>query len=141
MAEARFAAPGIAPMTDEETRPFAGLADLRDRLVRTASSEAQLVDSADQYLGTITLNDVLVALADDPSVRVDRLGSWDIALLRADMSVLEALRHAEQDDSGILPVVESRDSSRLVGVIAQSTIVRAYRETMGGLRREEHAAP
>jgi len=38
MAEARFAAPGIAPMTDEETRPFAGLADLRDRLAGDAEN-------------------------------------------------------------------------------------------------------
>lgn len=27
-----FAAPGVTPMTDEDARPFAGLADLRDKL-------------------------------------------------------------------------------------------------------------
>lgn len=32
LEDAVFAAPGITPMRDEDTRPFAGLADLRDRL-------------------------------------------------------------------------------------------------------------
>jgi CIC family chloride channel protein len=113
---------------------------LRDRLVRTGASEAQMVDDDGCYLGTITLNRLLAALTGD-GARVEDIASWDIAVLRADMSVLGALRQAEADESGILPVLESADSDRLVGVIAQSTIVRAYRETLGGLRREEHASP
>jgi uncharacterized metal-binding protein YceD (DUF177 family) len=32
LGEAVFAAPGVAPMTDEEAKPLAGLAALRDRL-------------------------------------------------------------------------------------------------------------
>lgn len=32
LEEARFAEPGVTPMSDEEARPFAGLAALRDRL-------------------------------------------------------------------------------------------------------------
>ena len=116
-------------------------AALRDRLVATGFSEAQLVDADGCYLGTITLNRVLSALATDEACTVDGLATWDHALLHAEMSVLTALRHAEADQSGILPVVESARSNRLVGVIAQSTIVRAYRETLAALRREEHASP
>lgn len=116
-------------------------AALRASLVRAGASEAQLVDAAGRYRGTITLNDVLAALDAGHDGPADDLASWDIAVLRADMSVLAALRQAESDRSGILPVLESADSDRLVGVIAQSTIVRAYRETLGDLRREEHAAP
>lgn len=33
-ADARFAAPGITPMSDDDARPFAGLAGLRDALNR-----------------------------------------------------------------------------------------------------------
>ena len=32
LSEAQFAAPGTAPMTDEDARPFAALKDLRDKL-------------------------------------------------------------------------------------------------------------
>lgn len=32
LAEAQFAAPGVAPMTDDDARPFAALKGLRDRL-------------------------------------------------------------------------------------------------------------
>ena len=114
---------------------------LRDRLVATRASEAQLLDDAGQYLGTITLNRLLPALDRDPDAAIDGLAEWDHAMLHAELSVLEALRRAESDDSGILPVVESPASGRLVGVIAQSTLVRAYRDTLSAIRREEHAAP
>lgn len=114
---------------------------VRDRLVERDTSEAQLIDGDGNYRGTITLNTILTALDEHPERPVDDLASWDIAVLHADMSVLEALRRAERDESGILPVLASGDSQRLVGVIAQSTLVRAYRETLGEIRREEHAAP
>ncbi|MEO0389631.1 MAG: DUF177 domain-containing protein [Pseudomonadota bacterium] len=35
LAQTQFAAPGVAPMTDEAARPFAGLAGLRDKLKDT----------------------------------------------------------------------------------------------------------
>ncbi len=118
-----------------------GVAAVRDRLIASGFSEAQVVDSAGEYHGTITLNEVMVGLEQDPPPPVDRLAHWDIASLHADMSVGQALRQAEQDESGILPVLESADSNRLVGVIAQSALVGSYRQTVDGIRREENAAP
>ena len=35
LGEARFAEPGVAPLTDDELKPFAGLAGLRDKLTGT----------------------------------------------------------------------------------------------------------
>lgn len=34
-----FAPPGVAPMTDEETKPFAGLAALRDKLAKDGEND------------------------------------------------------------------------------------------------------
>ena len=34
LSQKNFAAPGIAPITDEDTKPFAGLADLREKLAQ-----------------------------------------------------------------------------------------------------------
>lgn len=39
LGEAVFAAPGVAPMTDEEAKPLAGLAALRDRLKGTEEAD------------------------------------------------------------------------------------------------------
>jgi len=105
------------------------------------ASEIQLVDAADHYQGTITLNAVLTALDADVSTPVESLAAWDTAVLRAGMSIATALQQAESDESGILPVLASTESDRLVGVIAQARLVRAYRETLGEIRREEHAVP
>jgi len=117
------------------------LAAVRDRLVAMGASEIQLVDAADHYQGTITLNAVLTALDADASTPVESLAAWDTAVLRAGMSIATALQQAESDESGILPVLASTESDRLVGVIAQARLVRAYRETLGEIRREEHAVP
>ncbi len=39
LGEAIYAAPGIAPMTDQDAKPLAGLADLRDRLAGRAKDD------------------------------------------------------------------------------------------------------
>jgi CIC family chloride channel protein len=116
-------------------------ATIRERLVEAEASEAQVVDSEGRYLATITLNEVLTSLAGDGDRPVDEIAHWDLAVLHADMSVREALHRAEGDESGILPVLESADSDRLYGALPQSTLVRAYRETIDAIRREENAAP
>jgi CIC family chloride channel protein len=114
---------------------------VRDRLIAAGASEAQLIDKKGSYLGTVTLNELFSGLAHNPQVRVEDLAHWDVAALHADMSVRDALRRGECDESGILPVLESAGSDRLFGVIAQSTLVGAYRETVDAIRREENAAP
>ena len=111
-----------------------------DRLVEARAGEAQLVDPVDgSYLGTITLGRLLGELdghADEP---VDALAVYDEAVLPDDASVRRALEHAERNIGEMVPVVAA-GSRRLVGVIDQSTLVRAYRETLLSIRREEHAA-
>lgn len=39
--DANFAAPGVAPMTDEEAKPLAGLAALRDRMRRDSEDDSE----------------------------------------------------------------------------------------------------
>ena len=46
LEQENFAAPGVTPMRDEDTRPFAGLADLRDKLENDPESDPD--DSSDQ---------------------------------------------------------------------------------------------
>jgi uncharacterized metal-binding protein YceD (DUF177 family) len=39
LGPAQFAAPGVAPMTDEDTKPLAGLAALRDKLLGSSEDD------------------------------------------------------------------------------------------------------
>jgi len=124
-----------------EAHPGESLGVLRDRLVAAEATEAQLIDGERNYLGTITLSRLLVAIAREPNASVDSVSDWDDEALRVDTSIRAALKHAESNIGEMLPVLEEGGSNRIVGVIAQSVIVRAYRDTMYGIRREEHAAP
>jgi CIC family chloride channel protein len=124
-----------------QAHPGESLGVLRDRLIAAETTEAQLIDGERNYLGTITLSRLLVAIAREPNATVDGIAAWDDEALRVDTSIWAALKHAESNIGEMLPVLEAGDSQRIVGVIAQSVIVRAYRDTMYGIRREEHAAP
>lgn len=112
---------------------------LRDRLIEADAGEAQLVDDDGVYRGTITLGHLLAELEGRETEPVDSLAIRDQAALRADASIRRALEHAERNIGEMLPVLAT-DSDRLVGVVDQSVLVRAYRETLHGIRREEHAS-
>ena len=117
---------------------------LRDRLIVAGATEAQVIDREGNYIGTVTLNRLLSALARDPgtaTATIAELVQPDAAVLRMDTSVWTALGRAESNIGEMLPVLEPGEGRRLVGVVARSAIVRAYRETMYGIRREEYAAP
>lgn len=52
LGAAQFAAPGVAPMRDEDTKPLAGLAALRDRMARGAEAEDEDGDAGTDATGT-----------------------------------------------------------------------------------------
>lgn len=112
---------------------------LCDRLIEAGAGEAQLVDANGVYLGTITLGHLLVELDEREAEPVDPLAVRDEAALHEDASIRRALEHAERNIGEMLPVLAT-DSDRLVGVVDRSVLVRAYRETLHGIRREEHAS-
>jgi len=112
---------------------------LRDRLLEAQAGEAQLVSPTGDYIGTITLGRLLRKLEENPAVSVDRLAVYDRAVLREHHSIRKGLAHAERNIGEMVPVL-AREGRKLVGVVDQSTLVRAYRETLHAIRAEEHAA-
>lgn len=112
---------------------------LCERLVEAGAAEAQLLSPAGDYIGTITLGHLLQKMDGRERDPIDRLAVYDRAALRENASVRAALQHAEHNIGVTVPVLAEK-GGRLVGVVDQSTLVRAYRETLRSIREEEHAA-
>lgn len=112
---------------------------LRDRLLEAQVAEAQLVAPNGDYVGTITLGRLLRKMEGQERQPVDRLAVYDRAVLRENASIRKALTHAERNIGEMVPVL-AQEGKKLVGVVDQSTLVRAYRETLHSIRAEEHAA-
>ncbi|NIR58756.1 MAG: hypothetical protein GWO02_04155, partial [Gammaproteobacteria bacterium] len=70
---------------------------LHDRLVKFGEAEAQLIDPAGDYLGTITLVSLLRGLEGNGDATVDELAVYDEAVLHEDASVRQALESAERN--------------------------------------------
>ena len=132
----------IAPYVSEDyvvARRGERCEELRDRLLEADAGEAQLVAPNGDYLGTITLGRLLRKMERDGQRTVDRIAVYDRAALRENASIRKALTRAERNIGALVPVL-AREGRRLVGVVDQSTLVRAYRETLHSIRSEEHAA-
>ncbi|MBK5108376.1 MAG: chloride channel protein [Anaerolineales bacterium] len=86
-------------------------------------------DTAGNLVGIVTLQDLEKALS-DPGIEnmkvIDIATTGDLLVTYPEESVWEALRRLSIRDVGRLPVLENRDSHKLVGLIRRSDIVRAY---------------
>jgi CIC family chloride channel protein len=86
-------------------------------------------DALGNLVGIVTLQDLEKALS-DPGIEnlkvIDIATTGDLLVTYPEESVWEALRRLSIRDVGRLPVLENRDSHKLVGLIRRSDIVRAY---------------
>ena len=86
-------------------------------------------------MGIVTLQDLEKALS-DPGIEnlkvIDIATTGDLLVTYPEESVWEALRRLSIRDVGRLPVLENRDSQKLVGLIRRSDIVRAYNLAISG---------
>ena len=121
-------------------RPDHDLSQLRQALIDANRSEAYIVDDDSVYVGVITLNQV-IASGDDKAPDYAREHARDHArdTLRfsGGMSVWDAMEAMEGFVGESIPVVD--DNGRLLGVVYESTVVRAYLQIVHRLRAEEHA--
>jgi CIC family chloride channel protein len=80
-------------------------------------------------LGVVSLQDLEKALSEPDFENrkvIDIATTKDLLVAYPGESVWEALRRLSIRDVGRLPVLENRDSRKLVGIIRRSDIVRAY---------------
>jgi len=86
-------------------------------------------DDSGNLLGVVSLQDLEKALSEPDFENrkvIDIATTKDLLVAYPGESVWEALRRLSIRDVGRLPVLENRDSRKLVGIIRRSDIVRAY---------------
>lgn len=120
--------------------PSATLGVVRDALIADQRSEAYVVDDNGIYRGTVSMNRLMELTAaghsfDDEAI--DAYAAPDTVVLSPDDSIWHAMGRLEEFLGESIPVVEDE---RLVGVAPESSIVRAYLQTLEEIRREENAA-
>ena len=103
-------------------------------------SEAYVVDREGHYVGALTLAQLHHAEPDAGARVVDELVRTDWPVLSAATSVWEAMDYLKTFVGQAVPVLESGDSRRMLGVVSESALVTAYLETLEQVRREEHGA-
>lgn len=125
-------------------RPGDNLPLLKRALIDANRHEVYIVDAVSGYTGVITLNQILSfeqarqpgrARASDEARHHART---DTLRFSSGMSVWDAMEAMDEFVGESIPVIDRR--GRLLGVVYESTLVKAYLQTVHKLRAEENAA-
>ena len=122
--------------------PDATLGEAKSRLLASAGHEGYVVDADGAYLGAVKLEELLTSeeggLATETPVA--RLAKREEPILTARTSIWAAMERLEDFVGESIPVLEEGGGGRMLGVVFEAAIVKAYLDTMNDIRREENAA-
>ena len=122
--------------------PDTSLGEAKSRLLEAHRHEGYVVDAGGSYLGTVKLEELMTCeetggLA--PDATVARLAKPETLILTAKTSIWAAMEQMGDFVGESIPVLEDADGGRMLGVVYEASIVKAYLDTMNDLRREENA--
>ena len=124
--------------------PDDDLSRLRQALIDANRSEAYIVDDNSIYLGMITLNQIVAnessnngGTGGENNKARQHLGDHSLRF-SGGMSVWDAMEAMQGFVGESIPVLD--EAGRLLGVVYESTLVKAYLQTVRALRAEENAA-
>ena len=120
--------------------PQAGLTEIRHKLQDSPDHTLFMVSEDQIYLGTIRLH-TLGQLAEDADL-CNLLVAADIAekcpiILAASDPLDDVLQKTGQVSHSVFPVIDSQRSNRLIGLIHQHDLLKAYNDTVKQVRQEE----
>jgi CIC family chloride channel protein len=115
--------------------PSATVADLLAELQRTDRAEASLVDADGRYQGTVQLQD---ATAAEPGQPVAALAQRSPVIFGPTTSVWAAIQALPGYVGEAVPLLD--DAGRLLGVVPEEAVIRAYLDATNELRTEENEA-
>ena len=129
--------------------PDLTLEDAKARLLASRRNAGHVVDAGGTYLGTVKLAELLAAEGEGEREAgeggsasgnpVSRLAKREEPLLTPKTSIWSAMERMGDFVGEAIPVLEAVGGGRMVGVVSEASIVKAYRDTMDEIRREEHA--
>jgi CIC family chloride channel protein len=110
----------------------ATLQELGDALIQTHHHGFPVLDQHNHLLGIVTYDDLKRATADgsDREIHVADITQHDVMTVFPQDPLSKALLMMSGRELGRLPVVDPKDTSRLVGLLRREDIVRAYRQAL-----------
>ena len=136
--------------------PDLPLGEAKARLLAARRHEGYVLDAGGVYLGSVKLAELLAAeergeaegegagsgSASGPgagsAVAVSGLARRDEPVLTPETSVWAAMERMGDFLGETIPVLDGEDGGRMLGVVSEAAIVKAYRDTMSDIRREEN---
>lgn len=104
----------------------------------TEACICERIDNETRFAGVVTLADAYrTRLDDDKAVAGDAMRQ-DWPVLNAGTTVWQAMDYLRTFTGQAVPVVESPDKPRLLGIVTEQALISAYLETMERVHREEH---
>ena len=122
--------------------PDASLGEAMSRLLEAKSHEGYVVDSEGIYLGTVKLEELMACEKRDgggTELTVAGLAKPEALILTKKTSVWAAMAQMVDFVGESIPVVDEGDGGRMLGVVYEASIVKAYLDTVNDIRREENA--
>ncbi len=122
-------------ITDEIT-----LAQARRRMIKADATEAYLLDENDILTGNISLVKLaaLIDKGEDMEQSVLIHIDHDCFTLVEDNTIWEAMNELENFVGESIPVLDNNQTNQMLGVVHESTIIKAYLDTTSTLRQEEN---
>jgi CBS domain-containing protein len=120
---------GVATVAPEETVRAAADRFANGDLKSSRHHALPVVDSGGQLQGLVTQGDMLRALQLDPSGEMSVLdaGARSLVVAYPDERVFDAVTKMLDNNIGRLPVVERKDTQRLVGYINRANVMGCWR--------------
>ena len=122
--------------------PDTSLGEAKSRLLEAHSHEGYVVDAGGFYLGTVKLEELVTQEESGglgPDATVTRLAKPEALILTAETSIWAAMEQMGDFVGESIPVLEDGDGGRMLGVVYEASIVKAYLDTTNDIRREENA--
>ena len=111
-----------------------------EHLLAADQTEAYIVDEQDTYLGQVTLPELLNTQHNSPDVNptIGSLAKPEQITLTDMTSIFLAMKKVEDFVGESVPVVSAKDHLKLVGVIPEGSIFKAYSDAIEEVRQDEH---
>jgi len=104
--------------------------ELKDFVYQRKFNAFPVVDSLGRLTGILSLSDYQSRSDQDRSLSAQDIATCEVITVTEDETLLSALNKITLKDFAILPVVNSEDPTKLLGVISRRDIMTAFSEAI-----------
>ena len=122
--------------------PGMPLAEAKSRLLASHRHEGYVLDDDGIYMGSVRLEEIMARERDDPAsqAKVGQVARRGQVIFTAQTSVWAAMEQMGDFVGESIPVLGGAGDERMLGVVFEASVIKAYLDTTHDVRREENAA-